>query len=172
MKKLLIAFLLALTGSISYAELITMDLDWPVIEIEWQFIKQQVGAPNDLPMPTILVGVLPADIRMMFQFPIEDPSDYSMGIIISRETLENYGKELLNWGIGHELTHYAFIMRDNDWDYTKKSFIKTKLHHCDREFMHITKDIANIIYKIYHGQRERHIMLNQILRSCLVLPNQ
>lgn len=172
MKNLLIAFLLILPASISWAELIKIDLDWPMIELEWKFIKQRVGAPIDLPMPPIIVEALPSRARMMFQFPIQDYSDYDMQISIAPETLKNYGYEMIDWGLGHELTHYAFIMRDNNWDYTKKTFVQNFTHHCNPEFMRITQDIAGIIYNIYHGQRERYMMLNEVHRSCLLHPNQ
>ena len=172
MKHIAMAFLFCLTSSIANVQPRLSDLDWPVIELEWKFIKQRVGAPIDLPMPPIIVETLPPGARMMFQFPIHDDSDYDMQIIISPETLKHYGYEMIDWGLGHELTHYAFIMRDNNWDYTKKTFVQTFPHHCNPEFMRITRNIADLIYNIHHGQRERYMMLNEVQRSCLSNPTQ
>jgi len=38
--------------------------------------------------------------------------------------------------------------------------------------MRITRDIADVIYNVYHGQRERYMMLNEVQRSCLSNPTQ
>lgn len=171
MYKKLLAFLFCLVSSIANAQP-KLNLDWSVIELEWRYIKQQVGAPNDLPMPPIVVETLPPNARMMFQFPVEETSDFPMQIIIAPSTLQSFDYEMIDWGIGHELTHYAFIMRDNNWDPTKRAFVQSRLHHCNREFMMITKGVAEIIFNVYHGQRELYAMYDFVQRSCLANPNQ
>ena len=172
MKYIAMAFLFCLTSSIANVQPGLSDLDWPVIELEWKFIKQRVGAPINLPMPLITVETLPPGARMMFEFPTSSDSDSDMKISIAPETLKNYGYEMTTWGVGHELTHYAFIMRDNDWNHTKKTFVHKFPHHCNPEFMSITRDLAEVIYQVHHGQRERYMMLNEVQRSCLSNPSQ
>lgn len=150
-----------------------LDLDWLVIQKEWAFIKQQVGAPVDLPMPNIILDLtLPSGARMMFQFPTQQDSQVPMQIMINPKTLVEYNREMIDWGLGHELTHYAFVMRENSWEYTKPYFIITQKHHCNREFMLITKELADVIYNVYHGERERYAMWDQVQRSCVTQPNQ
>jgi hypothetical protein len=34
------------------------------------------------------------------------------------------------------------------------------------------RNIADLIYNIHHGQRERYMMLNEVQRSCLSNPTQ
>ena len=70
MKKFMLALLFALATGTSLAQQLP-NLDWRVIELEWRFIKERVGAPPDLPMPPIIVEPLPPGARMMFQFPIQ-----------------------------------------------------------------------------------------------------
>lgn len=150
-----------------------LDLDWRVINQEWEFIKQQTGAPNDLPMPNIIIDpTLPSGARMMFQFPTKQDSVIPMQIMINPKTLVEYNREMIDWGVGHELTHYAFVMRENNWEYTKEYFAITQKHHCNREFMRITKELADVIYNVYHGERERYAMWDQVQRSCVTQPNQ
>ena len=170
MNKTLIRLLLCLMPLVCFAQ-DKPDLDWRVIELEWKFIKQQVGAPPDLPMPDIIIGNLPVGARMLFQYPVDDSGNRLL-ITIAPETLNVYNQEMVDWGVGHELTHYAFIMRDNNWNYNLNNYIQTRFHHCDKEFMRITRDLAEVIYHVYHGQRERYAMWDQVQRSCVMQPNQ
>lgn len=167
-----VAFLFCCISTIANAQHSLADLDWPVIRLEWQFIKQAVGAPPDLPMPEIVIEPLPPGARMMFQFPTIDSDEYPLLITINPETLVKFDYEMVNWGLGHELTHYAFIMRDNNWDPNRSWYVQSRRHHCDPEFMQITHDIAEVIYNVYHGQRERYAMWDQVQRSCQYQPNQ
>lgn len=147
-------------------------LDWYTIEKEWSFIKNQLNAPDDLPMPPISIeSNMPPAARMMFQFPVEDDGT-EMRIMINSTTLINYNTEMIDWGIGHELTHYAFILRENSWELNKPSYNYTVKHHCNKEFMSITKNIADIVFDVYHGERERYRMWDEVQRSCALYPNQ
>ena len=173
MHKWALVVLFSLFSLTAYASKSEIDIDWDIVEIEWQFIKKQVGAPADLPMPPIHLKELPPGARMMFQFPLTD-GDEAMEITIAPTTLTQYSREMLNWAVGHELTHYAFIMRENFWDHTKTVYQHAiyNVHHCNQEFMNITRAIANIIWNSYHSERERYAMWDQVQRSCLMQPNQ
>lgn len=150
-----------------------LSLDRYTIEREWTFIKQQLNAPADLPMPPIEIDPnMPKTARMMFQFPTANDSGITMKIFINPKTLKDYNTEMLDWGIGHELTHYAFILRENNWELNRSSYNYTIKHHCNKEFMRITKDLADVIYNIYHGERERYRMWDEVQRSCAQYPNQ
>jgi len=170
MRRLVAAFFICICTSAWTQD---VDLDWTVINKEWAFIKQQTGAPDNLPMPVIIVDpTLPTGARMMFQFPTKQDSQVPMQIMINPRTLVEYNREMIDWGLGHELTHYAFVMRENNWEYTRTWFVITQKHHCNREFMRITKELADVIYNIYHGERERYAMWDQVQRSCVTQPNQ
>jgi hypothetical protein len=174
MRSLAVALLFGLITGTCFASARPTGLDWPVIELEWKFIKQAVGAPANLPMPPIVVEELPPGARMIFQFPILPTDAYPMQISIAPSTLKNYGYEMLDWAVGHELTHYAFIMRENNWEYTRSQFVHdfNNKHHCNREYMAITKALADVVYSVYHGERERYAMWDEVQRSCAAHPNQ
>ena len=157
----------------AHASRSAIDIDWDIVELEWRFIKQQVGAPADLPMPPIRLAKLPPGARMMFQFPLTD-DDEPMAIDIAPATLTQFTREMLDWALGHELTHYAFIMRENDWDTARTKFDHAvyNRHHCNREFMTITKAIADIVWNSYHSERQRYAMWDQVQRSCQMQPDQ
>ena len=150
-----------------------LELDWRVINQEWEFIKQQLNAPADLPKPTIIVTPnIPPAARMMFQYPTVDTPNDAMVIMINPSTLQAYDREMINWGIGHELTHYAMILKENNWDLTRKTYTQTIRHHCNREFMRITREIADLIYVIYHDESAKYQMYHQVQRSCVDQPHQ
>lgn len=174
MLQLMMAFLFCLASFIANAQTMTPNLDWTVIELEWKFIKQQLGAPANLPMPPIVVEELPPGARMLFQFPITNADTYPMQIGIAPSTLKYYGYEMLDWAVGHELTHYAFIMRENNWEYDRAKFVHDfrQPHHCNREYMAITKALADVVYSVYHGERERYAMWDEVQKSCANHPNQ
>ena len=166
--KLLSIFLVVLCSIANASEL---DLDWHTIEKEWSFIKKSTGAPADLPMPPIEIdSTLPSAARMVFQFPTVDDMQTEVKILINPRVLSEFNVELLDWGIGHELTHYAFVMRENDWDINRSHYQITIKHHCNKEFMRITSDIADIIDARYHSEKYR--MLSEVQRSCAFYPNQ
>ena len=171
MNKAFMAFLFCLASSIAYAQ--TYELDWYVINQEWKFIKEQTGAPADLPMPPIIVEKdMPAAARMMFQYPTaENPQD-RMIIMINPRTLEDYDREMIDWGLGHELTHYAMILQENNWDLTRETYNQEIRHHCNRTFMRITREVADLIYSIYHDERAKYQMYHQVQRSCVDQPHQ
>ena len=171
MKHLFMAFLFCLASSIAYAQ--TYELDWRVINQEWQFIKEQTGAPADLPLPPIIFSKdMPAAARMMFQYPTDENPEDRMIIMINPRTMQDYDREMIDWGLGHELTHYAMILEENAWDLTRKTYVQETRHHCNPRFMRITRQIADLIYNIYHDERAKYQMYHQVQRSCVDQPHQ
>jgi hypothetical protein len=171
MSRLVMAFLFCLASSIAYAQ--THELDWRVINQEWQFIKQETGAPGDLPMPPIIFSTdMPAAARMMFQYPTEENPQDRMIILINPRTMQDYDREMINWGVGHELTHYAMLLQENNWDLEKTTYSQNIRHHCNPKFMRITREVADLIYNIYHDERAKYQMYHQVQRSCVDQPHQ
>ena len=115
---------------------------------------------------------MPPFARMGFQYPTDKYPDYAMQISIAPRTIEQYSKEMVAWGIGHELVHYTFILRENHWARSKLTFQDQLKHHCNPEFKMITRAIADEIWKIYHSDTQRAAMYDEVEKSCFNEPNQ
>lgn len=138
----------------------------------WGRIKKELNAPADLPMPPIVLDwEVPVYAKMGFQYPNPIFPNTRMQISIAPRTLD-IGREMLLFGIGHELTHYAFLMRDNEWNPAKKVFEKESLHHCNAEFMGINRKVSDEIWSMYHSDVQRSAMEGEISRSCSRHPGQ
>jgi len=76
-----------------------------------------------------------------------------------------------HWALGHEMTHYAFLLRENGWQ--EKPWYENRLkHHCDHEFMTITQNIAELLWEIYESSEDRLHMYIEANKSCRFQPNQ
>ena len=149
------------------------EIDFDVINRLWTFVKLQTQAPPDLPPPKLVLDWhVPAFARMGFQYPTKQYPDYEMQISIAPRTIEHYTKEMVTWGVGHELTHYAFILRENHWRYKQQTFSDQRKHHCDLEFKALTRAIADQIWLIYHSDTQRAAMYDEVEKSCFNEPNQ
>jgi hypothetical protein len=100
----------------------------------------------------------------------EDLANY-LRALTAREDILN-SKEMVTWGVGHELVHYAFIMRENQWQNRRATFADNLKHHCDLEFKQITRAIADEIWNIYHSDTQRAAMYDEVEKSCFNEPNQ
>ena len=171
MRKLIASLAVILATTALAAD--TADLDWRMIGQIWRLVKDETGAPPDLPMPPIEISSnMPAAARMMFQYPTQETATDRMIILINPTTLETYDRDMIDWGLGHELTHYALILEENGWDTGLAFYQQQRLHHCNRRFMKITRDIADLITSVYHDERARYQMYNQVQRSCVDQPHQ
>ena len=149
------------------------EMDYDVIGRMWEFVKHTTGAPEDLPPPRLVLDWhVPPFARMGFQYPTEKFPEYAMQISVAPRTIEQYSKEMVSWGIGHELVHYAFILRENHWQRSKLTFQDQLKHHCNPEFKLITRAIADEIWKIYHSDTQRAAMYDEVEKSCFNEPNQ
>ena len=149
------------------------EIDYDVIARLWGFVKRQTGAPKDLPAPRLVLDWhVPPFARMGFQYPTDQFPHNAMQISIAPRTIEQYSKEMVTWGVGHELVHYAFIMRENHWRRGQKTFQDQLKHHCNPEFKNLTRAIADEIWKIYHSDTQRAAMYDEVEKSCFNEPNQ
>ena len=78
---------------------------------------------------------------------------------------------MVNWALGHELVHYAFLMRENQWQ-PKTIYSNSIKHHCNPEFLQLTGDIADLISDTQMPSRERLRMYSEVFRSCTRHPDQ
>ena len=147
-------------------------IDMAMTEKLWVFIKQETHAPDNLPMPPILFDEkIPKQARMVFQFPSEDAPDNALQISIGNASTRWWNQEMMLWALGHELTHYAFLMQENEWE-TKNTYVNNIRHHCNFEFMRITRDIVEIIWEKYQNVAARMRMYSEVHKSCARQPLQ
>ena len=159
----------AITG----IEVTPPEIDFDVITRLWGFVKKTTHAPAALPPPPLVLDWhVPPFARMGFQYPTPQFPDNIMQISIAPRTIDSYSKEMVTWGVGHELVHYVFIMRENHWQNRRATFADSFKHHCDLEFKAITRAIADEIWKIYHSDTQRAAMYDEVEKSCFNEPNQ
>ena len=108
---------------------------------------------------------------MMFQFPSEDAPDNNLQISIGTHSTYLWKQEMFLWALGHELTHYAFLMQENQWQ-QKPIYDNNIRHHCNVEFMRVTRDIVEIIWEQYQSVVNRMLMYNEVFKSCARQPLQ
>ena len=78
---------------------------------------------------------------------------------------------MVNWALGHELVHYAFLMRENQWQ-PQTIYRNSIRHHCSPEFLKLTGDIADLISDKLAPSSERLRMYSEVFRSCTRHPDQ
>lgn len=146
--------------------------DRDTLETIWRFIKSQTQAPDDAAMPPLVIQPgLPTTARMVFEFPSEDQPQNSLQINVSPRTLQLWSRSMVNWALGHELVHYAMLMRENQWT-AQRIYTNTIKHHCNPEFMRLTTEIADLISDAQSPSRERLRMYSEVFRSCTRHPDQ
>ncbi len=147
-------------------------IDVSMTEKIWVYIKHETHAPEDLPLPPILFDEkIPRQARMVFQFPSEDAPNNALQISIGNASTRWWNQEMMLWALGHELTHYAFLMQENDWE-AKNVYVNNIRHHCNFEFMRITRDIVEIIWERYQNVSARMRMYSEVHKSCARQPLQ
>jgi hypothetical protein len=146
--------------------------DMVTLDAIWRFIKSKTGAPVDLVMPNLVIQPgLPTTARMVFEFPSEDQPQNTLQINVSPRTLQLWSRPMVNWALGHELVHYAMLMRENQW-VVQAVYKNTIKHHCNPEFLKLTGDIADLISDAQSPSRERLRMYSEVFRSCTRHPDQ
>jgi len=147
-------------------------LDSEALRTIWRFIKSRTGAPPDAPMPRLVIQPgLPTNARMVFEFPSQDQPWNALQINVSPRTLQAWSRPMVNWALGHELVHYAFLMRENEWQ-PQTIYRNNIKHHCNPEFLLLTGDIADLISDTQILSRERLRMYSEVFRSCTRHPDQ
>ncbi len=158
-------------------ELVQPPIDWGDINRIWRLLKNEVGAPENFPPPPIVLDWdVPWYGRMGFQYPTAEHPEWRLQISIAPRTIDMYlmqkKYELILFGIGHELAHYLFLLRHNRYDLTLKIFDPGRPHHCDKEFVRVTRRIAQEIWNIYHSDDALSQMRLEVERSCRDFPQQ
>ena len=154
------------------APLVDKAFDGQALNMIWDFIKSQTGAPPNAPLPRLVIQPgLPTSARMVFEFPSEDQPGNALQINVSPRTLQAWSRSMVNWALGHELVHYAFLMRENQWQ-AQTIYKNTIKHHCNPEFLKLTADIADLISDTQLPSKERLRMYSEVFRSCTRHPDQ
>lgn len=156
----------------THSALSEQGFDTQTLQLIWQYIKSQTDAPADAKLPRLVIQPnLPTNARMVFEFPSEDQPFNHLQINVSPRTMQAWSKSMVNWALGHELVHYAFLMRENQW--TVKTIYKNTIrHHCNPEFLRLTGEIADLISDTQSPGRERLRMYSEVFRSCTRHPDQ
>ena len=161
-----------------FAEEVTIVNTPPPIDLEvttrvWEYVKKATGAPKDLAPPLMVLDwEVPIIAKMGTQAPTPEYPEYRLQISIAPRTVDMWPPEMIQWGIGHEMTHYALILKENNWDATKKVFIIKRKHHCDPEFMAITRGVADYLWTIWHSDTIKAKMYDEVIKSCGNNPEQ
>jgi hypothetical protein len=159
--------------SISKIELTQPSIDYDVINRVWHYLKKRTNAPIDLPPPPIVLDwQVPKYARMGFQYPTKEFPNNLLQISIAPRTIDLESRDMVTWGLLHELTHYIFVLRENNWDTTRKVYTVTLKHHCNKEFMMITRELADRIWDVYHADTDKSKMYQEVIRSCGSHPDQ
>ncbi len=160
-------------GSIDFIELTEPPLRYSDINAVWEMLKEEVGAPGDFPPPPLVLDwEVPHKARMGFQYPTVNYPQYPLMVSIAPRTIDTWHHELVTYGVGHELLHYLFLLRDNGFDLEKRTFDEASPHHCNREFMRISRLIADRIWDMYHSTEHRSVMYDEVTKSCFNQPGQ
>lgn len=147
-------------------------LDMGILQAVWTYIKSETSAPADFPMPKVVVDAsLPITARMVFQFPSAEHPDYTLQIGVSPRTLSAWNRGMVSWAAGHELAHYAFLMRENGW-VEQAQYQSTTKHHCNPEFIRLTSGIADFLSDELTNGKDRLRMYSEVFRSCSRHPEQ
>ena len=154
-------------------ELTQPPIDFEMIHRIWVMLKKETGAPSTLPYPPIVLDwEVPKIALMGMQYPTKEEPGNRLQISLAPRTLDQMKDQEIMFGIGHELTHYLFLMRTNRWDYQKKAFEPGTPHHCDPEFQRIMRLIIAKIWDTYHDDVMRNRLINEPRRSCVAYPQQ
>ena len=161
------------TGQLKGIELTQPPIDLEMVHRIWVILKKETSASLNTPYPPIVLDWEVPRIAMMgMQYPTKEFPDNQLQISLAPRTLDMLDHQMLLFGIGHELTHYLFVLRENEWDLYKKYYVVKRLHHCDAEFQRIMRVITDVIWNAYHDDAMRNRLANEPRRSCVEHPEQ
>lgn len=130
------------------------DQERDLIDRYWSWLTTEVNAPPHLPWPRIVVEPLPTTVRMAFVFPSEEAPWRKMRVVLSPRSVDRAAgpdRLIVVGELAHELVHYVLVLAENEWDVDAEIFRNDVHHHCDLEFMRLTRQIADFIWNIYHS---------------------
>lgn len=147
-------------------------IDYQLVNLMWDYIKKETGAPADLPPPKfVLDWHVPIIARMGTFTPTEELPDLDFSIHVAPRTIDMWDPLMVLFGMGHEMAHYAFILKENDWK-TKKIYTVNWKHHCNPKFKLITRGLAQLLWNVYHSDDNRAKMFEEVQMSCANFPQQ
>ena len=149
-------------------------MDIVLMERVWARLVKEMNIPVGIePPPMIFDSSYPSDVNMAFVYSIMPEYIVPSHIAVSPRAInkKNLSADHFIWGIGHELTHFAFVMRDNGWKYAPYYVEKTKHHHCNREFQRITKALADEIWDAHHDDTMRAFLYGEVILVCEYSPD-
>ncbi len=160
-------------GQLKGIELTQPPIDLEMVHRVWLTLKKETGAKENIPYPPIVLDwEVPRIALMGTQYPTKEFPNNRLQISLAPRTLDTLDHQLLLFGIGHELTHYLFILRENEWDPHKQYYVVKRRHHCDAEFQRIMRVTIDLIWNTYHDDGMRSRLSNEPRRSCVEHPEQ
>ena len=166
---LLLSSFILINSSIVDSNITTIELLPPPIDLNdvnriWKKLKKEIGAPDDLPAPIITLDwEVPIYARMGTQYPTEEFPNNRLQISIAPRTIDSEPDYMVLFGIGHEMVHYLFILRENGYK-IQKLYVVELHHHCNPEFQDFTRVVIDEVWNIYHVNK--NIMNDEIVKSC------
>jgi len=166
---IVLSFMIIISEYVEETKITEIEISQPPINLQhvnwiWERLKKDIGAPDDLlPPPIVLDWEVPIYARMGTQYPTKEFPDYRMQISIAPRTIDSESDTMVLFGIGHELVHYLFIMRENDYEIREIYTVELR-HHCNQEFQDYTRVVIDVIWNIYHMNKS--IMNDEIVKSC------
>ena len=106
---------------------------------------------------------------MVLQFPTEAAPHRELRIIASVRSIERAaaGEELIVIGeLGHELVHFVLLLKENDWDPSRRPMENRIHHHCDPTFMRLARHVGTIIWDSYHSNDAVRSIDHMVRLSC------
>lgn len=178
MRMLLLALLLTATTAGAAPLTITYVAPDPsLIDTElsgrvWEMLKRETGAPAYIYPPRIVIEWdVPANARMVTTYPTAEQPDGELLIAISPATLIENNRLRVAWALGHEMVHYLWILRENDWQYRAVYRVRVR-HHCNSQFQQQTDRVADFIWSIYHNSDDQSWAQDEAKRACTSHPEQ
>lgn len=146
-----------------------LDAERVLAERYWDWLRQEVGAPPDLPWPRIDVEPLPPTVRMAFAYPTAQTPWQTTRILISPRAIDRAAgpEHLVVFGeLAHELAHYVLVMRENGWNHTGTELNDAVHHHCSPEFMRLTRKAGDFIWQVYHSPASVRSVERMVRLAC------
>ena len=131
-----------------------LDQEAHLIERYWTWLKEEAGAPANFPWPSIHIEPLPRTVSMAFVFPTHEAPWHEARIVMSPRSIDraNGPDRLTVVGeLAHEMVHYILVLAENGWNLDAGVLKNEVHHHCDDEFMRLTRQVGDFIWKVYHS---------------------
>jgi hypothetical protein len=146
-----------------------LDLEADLVTRYWSWLLEEVDAPPGLPWPRIEIAPLPRTVRMAFVYPTSDVPWQEMQIVMSVRSIDRAAgpEHLVVVGeLAHELVHYVLVLKENGWDVSGETFRQAEHHHCQPEFMRLTRQVGQFIWDVYHSPASVRSVEHMVRLAC------